>query len=85
MAILQASLMLTIEKIIVFKNQSRWFLLVSINTFLTCLYYNFYIKLAISQAMKHDGSSGGIVRMVCISKDGVTREFIDYKNLPYKQ
>ena len=34
--------------------------------------------------MSRDGSSGGIIRIVNITKDKVVREFIDYKDVPFK-
>ncbi len=34
--------------------------------------------------MSRDGSSGGIIRLVNITADKNEREFIDYKDLPYK-
>ena len=43
-----------------------------------------FIKQAVSLAMSRDGSSGGIMRIVNVTKDKVEREFIDQKDLPYK-
>lgn len=34
--------------------------------------------------MYRDGSSGGIIRLVNVTKDKVEREFIDYKDVPVK-
>lgn len=42
----------------------------------------FCIK-AIALAAARDGSSGGAARVMRINKDGMFREFIDYKDLPY--
>lgn len=36
---------------------------------------------AISHAMARDGSSGGVIRLITIDKDGVSREFIPGKRL----
>ena len=52
---------------------------------LTCLTF-FYlpqscITLAISHAMARDGSSGGVIRLVTIDKDGVEKEVILGKNV----
>lgn len=38
---------------------------------------------AIAHAMARDGSSGGVIRLVIIDKEGVTREFIPGDQLPY--
>lgn len=35
--------------------------------------------------MRRDGFSGGICRMVNVTKDQVTREFFDYQSLPFKK
>ncbi len=40
--------------------------------------------LAISLAMARDGSSGGCVRLVNITKDKEEREFVEYNKLPNK-
>ena len=37
---------------------------------------------AVSLAMSRDGSSGGCIRLVNISKDFEKREFIPYNNIP---
>ena len=52
---------------------------------LTCLTF-FYLPqsciiLAISHAMARDGSSGGVIRLVTIDKDGVEKEVILGKNV----
>jgi 20S proteasome subunit beta 1 len=38
---------------------------------------------AIAHAMARDGSSGGVIRLVTIDKDGVSRDFIAGDQLPY--
>lgn len=43
-----------------------------------------FLLNTISHAMKADGSSGGIIRLISITKDGLNREFYDYKDLPNK-
>ena len=47
-------------------------------------YYYCNNFLAISLAMARDGSSGGVVRFVNITKDKEEREFVDYNDLPNK-
>jgi 20S proteasome subunit beta 1 len=42
------------------------------------------IFIAISLAMSRDGSSGGCIRLVNITKDKEEREFIEYGKLPNK-
>lgn len=42
-----------------------------------------FVKTAISHAMARDGSSGGVIRLVTIDKDGVTREFVPGDKLPF--
>lgn len=42
-----------------------------------------FVKRALSHAMARDGSSGGVIRMVVIDKDGVERKFIAGDKLPY--
>jgi 20S proteasome subunit beta 1 len=42
-----------------------------------------FVKTALSLAMGRDGSSGGVIRMVSINKEGVTREFTPGNKLPY--
>ena len=34
-----------------------------------------FVKEAVTRAMARDGSSGGIIRLVCINADGVEREY----------
>lgn len=41
-----------------------------------------FVTNALSLAMARDGSSGGVVRLVVIDKDGTTRKFIHGKQLP---
>lgn len=36
------------------------------------------VKLALSQAMLHDGSSGGVIRIASITKEGVERFLFTY-------
>ncbi|EGR31264.1 proteasome subunit y, putative [Ichthyophthirius multifiliis] len=43
-----------------------------------------FIKQAISLSMSRDGSSGGIMRLMNITKEKVEREFVDLKDLPYR-
>ena len=42
-----------------------------------------FVKKALSHAMARDGSSGGVIRMVVITEDGVERKFISGDKLPY--
>ncbi len=42
-----------------------------------------FTKHVISHAMARDGSSGGIIRIVVINKEGVSREFVPGNMLPY--
>jgi len=42
-----------------------------------------FVIQALAQAMNRDGSSGGIIRLAIITKDGVKREFIPGDKLPY--
>ena len=42
-----------------------------------------FVKTALSLAMGRDGSSGGVIRTVCIDKDGVTRSFLGGNELPF--
>jgi len=47
---------------------------------------NFYfinLKIAIAHAMARDGSSGGVIRLVIIDKDGVQKECLYGDGLPY--
>lgn len=41
------------------------------------------VRTAISHAMARDGSSGGVIRLVTIDKDSVTREFVPGDRLPF--
>eukprot|EP00871_Galdieria_phlegrea_P002285 jgi/Galph1/3057/GphlegSOOS_G1713.1 len=41
-----------------------------------------FTKTAVALAMSRDGSSGGVIRLVTIEKDGVTREMIAGNQLP---
>ena len=41
-----------------------------------------FVKNAVSLAMWRDGSSGGVIRTVTISKDGVEREMVLGDKLP---
>jgi len=43
-----------------------------------------FVTNAISLAMSRDNASGGCIRMVNITKDKFTREFIPYNNIPFK-
>ena len=43
-----------------------------------------FVKHSLSQAIKWDGSSGGVIRMVVLTKDGVERLIVypdEYENL----
>lgn len=42
-----------------------------------------FVKNAIAHAMARDGSSGGVIRIVVIDKDGVSKECLYGDNLPY--
>ena len=42
-----------------------------------------FVRTALSHAMARDGSSGGVIRTVCITKDGVDRTFTAGDKLPY--
>ncbi len=42
-----------------------------------------FVKKAISHAMARDGSSGGIIRTVTVTKDGIEREYVAGNELPY--
>ena len=42
-----------------------------------------FVKSALSLAMARDGSSGGVIRTVAITKDGVDRDFTAGNALPY--
>ena len=41
-----------------------------------------FVQKAVSHAMARDGSSGGCIRTVCISKDGVQRDFVPGHSVP---
>lgn len=43
-----------------------------------------FAKNAVSLAMSRDGSSGGIMRMVTVTKDKVERTYVSQDELPYK-
>lgn len=43
-----------------------------------------FTKHAVAHAMARDGSSGGVIRLAIIDKDGVERVFIPGDELPYK-
>jgi 20S proteasome subunit beta 1 len=38
--------------------------------------------LGVALAMSRDGSSGGVIRMACITKDGVERFVLTGKDIP---
>jgi len=42
------------------------------------------VTKAVSNAMVRDGSSGGIMRLMNVTKDKSEREFINYSDLPIK-
>lgn len=42
-----------------------------------------FVTRAISHAMARDGSSGGVIRLVIIERDGITREFVPGDALPF--
>ncbi len=42
-----------------------------------------FVKNALSHAMARDGSSGGVIRTVTITKDGVQRDFVSGNQLPF--
>jgi len=44
-----------------------------------------FVKRALAHAMTRDGSSGGVIRMVTITKDGPVRSFVDHNDLPVRQ
>ncbi|CAO3588997.1 unnamed protein product [Absidia cylindrospora] len=41
-----------------------------------------FVKNALSLAMARDGSSGGVIRLAVITKDGVDRQFVPGNELP---
>lgn len=42
-----------------------------------------FVKKALAHAMARDGSSGGVIRTVTITKDEVVREFTSGNDLPF--
>mmetsp|Transcript_46585 Transcript_46585/g.93250 ORF Transcript_46585/g.93250 Transcript_46585/m.93250 type:complete len:220 (+) Transcript_46585:26-685(+) len=42
-----------------------------------------FVKNAVSLAMWRDGSSGGVIRLVTITKDGVEKEMVSGEKLPH--
>ena len=42
-----------------------------------------YISIAISHAMARDGSSGGVIRLAVIDKDGMVKSMVPGNNLPF--
>lgn len=42
-----------------------------------------FVKETVSHAMARDGSSGGVIRLVVIDKEGVTTHFVPGDALPY--
>lgn len=42
-----------------------------------------FVKKSISHAMARDGSSGGVIRLVTITKEGATRDFVPGDKLPF--
>jgi len=42
-----------------------------------------FAKKAVAHAMARDGSSGGVIRLVIIDKDGVDRQFVSGDALPF--
>lgn len=42
-----------------------------------------FVSKAISHAMARDGSSGGVIRLVTINKNGVDKKYIPGDKLPY--
>lgn len=41
------------------------------------------VKRSLSLAMSRDGSSGGIIRLLNITKESVTREYVTHSELPF--
>ena len=69
-------------------NLSRMVRLLSISDFrvdffLLIIFVHLDVNVALSLAMSRDGSSGGVIRLCIITKDGVTREFVPGDQLPY--
>lgn len=44
--------------------------------------HNDFVFLAVTLAIQRDGSSGGIVRLATITKDGIDRQTILHNELP---
>jgi len=42
-----------------------------------------FVQNALSHAMARDGSSGGVIRLVIITKDGIEKKFVSGDKLPY--
>jgi 20S proteasome subunit beta 1 len=42
-----------------------------------------FVKHAVAHAMARDGSSGGVIRLAIIDKDGVERQFVAGNELPF--
>lgn len=42
-----------------------------------------FVQKALAHAMARDGSSGGVIRMVCINESGSTRTFTPGDKLPF--
>ncbi len=42
-----------------------------------------FVKKALAHAMARDGSSGGVIRTVTITKDEVVRDFVSGDDLPF--
>lgn len=42
-----------------------------------------FVKKAIAHAMARDGSSGGVIRLVTITKDGAEKEVVLGDKLPF--
>ena len=43
-----------------------------------------FIKSAIALAIYRDSSSGGVIRLIDITKDGVERDFVPYNDFKIK-
>jgi 20S proteasome subunit beta 1 len=43
-----------------------------------------FVIRAVAHAMSRDANSGGIIRLMNITKEGLNREFIDKKDIPVK-
>jgi 20S proteasome subunit beta 1 len=46
-------------------------------------FYESLLIVAISLAMNRDGSSGGVIRTITITKDGIERGFTGGNELPF--